>query len=707
MSESYVDEVLRSSFEKEAELTSAESEETATLKEPFGELSNQEILENIGENAYGKMTYKGKEVGHDVDSEISTESKNPVENRVIAKKFENTNSKIENAEKQSSKNTSAINEIQKSIYPQKNIILSCNNDGVGLEVDANQNCVLYQYKDSNNEIPVGTKIEKVEFLFGEKWIDIRSMAELDRVSYSLNVYKVLSWDDYSLNIFALWNPDNEIARQLLSYNIEKIKITYALPKASFYVDDTLYYYEYADLNSQIQLPEVPEKDGFTFDGWCVEGTTEKAEFPYEVNGSDVNFVAAFKATPYKATFYVDGMEFDTVNYISGDSISTDIPTKTGYEFAGWNPEIPDTMPAEDTVFDATWEAKTFDAVFMVDGEVYKTVSTLFGEQISIPLPPAKTGYTFENWSPTPNIMNAEGKVFEATWKIKQINVYFMDGDSVIQTVTANYNSNVEPIQSPTKENYTFNSWKDNDGKDVVFPLTVGENDVYLYASWVRNTITVGFHKTFSNSYDYLDFVTYNCGDPIIPPEFPVEDGFVFIGWCDASIINPDNIYQFAEAFYEINRIPQIAPNLSGAEYYPLYFKGGYIKAEPGYNETDNVWGYNPVQSLYSIFVGGEGSLNRSTENKTPWEDLAGDGTFRAWHTIIGDGITELATIPFATQQMYLPYTLKKILPSVFTESVPDIYYEGTEDEWAQIEIGENNPGISNVKIYFNQPKIII
>lgn len=723
--------------------------ETGANNEPFGIVTevtantkarhshkNAGVLDGLSDSG-GTLQYKGKPIsGVTVDSAFSGSSTNPVQNKVVKAKFDavdknisdnlngilNNASSIADLSKKVPDNTDVLNNFSYGgtlLYngrpigevPTKTIELSINDDGFALDIDSAKNCVLYQYQGVEREIPVGTKIETVQFYIDDKWIDIHAMAELDRVAYSLNLHKIFPYDDVGGNVFCLWNPTNVISNRLSSYFIDRIRITYVMPRISFYVDGNLRHVEYAELNGTVQLPDEPEKDGYTFTGWSVESSEDLVEFPYTAGGEDITFVANFRATPYTATFYADGAITDTVNHIAGESISPDIPTKTGYEFIGWEPELPDTMPAENTSYSAKWQAKTFDAVFKVDGEVYKRVPTVFGEKIAIPSAPSKTGYTFVNWTPVPGRMDREGKTFEATWKVNQVNVYFMDDTAVLQKITVNYNSQVNAIADPTKQYYTFSGWKVS-GNTANFPITVGEDDVYIRAEWIRNTIKIYFRKTFENEYyGYIDSRVYNCGDPLIPPEYPVEDGYVFVGWGDACMVNTNQLFEFDDAFFDEYRPPAIVPDSNEVgdfiEYYPLYFKGGYIEAEEGYNDTANVWGYQEYQDRYNIFVGGSGSLERNMVAWRPWYDIEKDNIMYGMWTIFGHGITEIMDVPYATFYVYLPSTIKKIHPNAFASGVSAVYYEGTEEQWAEIEIGENNPNFENMTIYFNQPKITI
>ncbi len=57
-------------------------------------------------------------------------------------------------------------------------------------------------------------------------------------------------------------------------------------------------------------------------------------------------------------------------------------TREGYSFAGWMPDL--VAVSEDATYIAQWSINTYNAIFMVDGDVYATVPTVFGESIGVP-----------------------------------------------------------------------------------------------------------------------------------------------------------------------------------------------------------------------------------------------------------------------------------------------------------------------------------
>lgn len=125
---------------------------------------------------------------------------------------------------------------------------------------------------------------------------------------------------------------------------------------------------------------------------------------------------------FSITWISDGTE-NVQSVAKGATVTTPSdPEKTGYSFKGWVPAVPDTMPAEDLSFIATWKANSCNAVFnanggaWADGSTQKIHSVDFDSKIYTPRNPVKQGYVFEGWTPEVGIMNdVNGKEFSAVW----------------------------------------------------------------------------------------------------------------------------------------------------------------------------------------------------------------------------------------------------------------------------------------------------
>lgn len=221
-----------------------------------------------------------------------------------------------------------------------------------------------------------------------------------------------------------------------------------------------------------KAPLNPTSEGYTFTGWdkALTNITE-----------DTTFNALFTLNSYSFDTYVDGVKIDSKSIPYESNIEPpDDPTKEGYTFVGWNPTIPEKMPAqnisvhaifeeiinyytvtfldqgtvidtflvtegatavapeftgtkdgytftnwdkslsnisENTTFNAVYEPNTYQALFYVDGSLYQNENYDTDETIVVPNDPVKTGHVFINWSPTiPSLMPSNNVSFTAVFE---------------------------------------------------------------------------------------------------------------------------------------------------------------------------------------------------------------------------------------------------------------------------------------------------
>lgn len=105
-------------------------------------------------------------------------------------------------------------------------------------------------------------------------------------------------------------------------------------------------------------PADPTKTGYTFGGWYTE---EACTNPYGFATPVKNVLtlyAKWTINQYTITFKPEnGDEDKTITQDYGTAVTAPAnPTRTGYTFAGWDREIPATMPAENMTVTAQWTA---------------------------------------------------------------------------------------------------------------------------------------------------------------------------------------------------------------------------------------------------------------------------------------------------------------------------------------------------------------
>ena len=106
-------------------------------------------------------------------------------------------------------------------------------------------------------------------------------------------------------------------------------------------------------NTPADQPADPTKEGYTFIGWY-KGE-EKWNFADAVTKA-MTLTAKWQLNQYTITFdTAGGSEVPSITQDYGTAITPPAaPTRTGYTFAGWNREIPTTMPAGDMTITARW-----------------------------------------------------------------------------------------------------------------------------------------------------------------------------------------------------------------------------------------------------------------------------------------------------------------------------------------------------------------
>ena len=322
------------------------------------------------------------------------------------------------------------------------------------------------------------------------------------------------------------------------------------------------------IGEKIVEPEDPELEGHTFVGWS-------PVVPETMPAHDMTFTAEFEICKYTVKWIVNGKE-TTESYDFGSKITKPAdPELDGYDFMGWSPEVPETMPAHDMTFTAVFELRKYNATLVVDGKLYKTIEYTHGQQsIDLPPVPEKEGYTgkwedytltaggvtinavytvnsytvkwvvngketaesydfgskitkpaapelegydFMGWSPeVPETMPAHDMTFTAVFEVRKHNANLVvDGKlyQIIEYTHGQQSIDLPPV--PEKKGYT-GKWED-------YTLTAGGvtiNAVYTVNSYTVKWVISG--KETTESYDF--------GSKITKPADPELEGYDFMGW---------------------------------------------------------------------------------------------------------------------------------------------------------------------------------
>ena len=112
----------------------------------------------------------------------------------------------------------------------------------------------------------------------------------------------------------------------------------------FIADEQVVYSDSLEYGSPIVIPDAPNKEGHTFEGW---GDVEET-----VPAFDVTYRANYVVNVYKVYYYVGEKLVHTEEVAYSDEIPeyVYIPENEDEEFVGWIGEVYSTMPAHDLVY---------------------------------------------------------------------------------------------------------------------------------------------------------------------------------------------------------------------------------------------------------------------------------------------------------------------------------------------------------------------
>lgn len=359
----------------------------------------------------------------------------------------------------------------------------------------------------------------------------------------------------------------------------------------------------AKYGAEITLPDSDSaaKDGFKLTGWnTAQDGSGNSYAPAasvknltETDNEEITLFAqwgtdsdADETEEYTVTYYLSETEQfgEPQSYAAGEKIELPSPpSKEGFDFAGWilgeeNGEaifIPEVMPAENIKVYASWEVKSYEISYMVDGTSYLTKTAAYGSDIALTAPedPEKEGYVFAGWFDengsnlySYSTVPANDVTFTAKW-LKNGNVVYMVGDKTYEAYEVTEGQTIPVPEDPEKFAHVFTGWS------PAVPAVMPAEDLTFTAQWeidkdfvalvIGGTVIAGgilaaiagtaitgvsiiggiiailgaasnINKTYTVTYkvDGTVYKTYKieAGEKITVPANPTKNGYVFAGW---------------------------------------------------------------------------------------------------------------------------------------------------------------------------------
>ncbi len=314
--------------------------------------------------------------------------------------------------------------------------------------------------------------------------------------------------------------------------------------------------------------DEPVKAGSEFKGWATSADATTAE--YKAGASialteSVTLYAVWEEITFTLKYDANGGEFAEGNEPAQQTGSTTYtvsdaePVRVGYTFLGWSREEAAktatykagsliTLAADQILF-AVWTKNPVTATFDYDIDKVDNYTVVYGygDTVTMPADPSKTGHTFDGWFTAP-----EGGEKVTTATITADTIYYAQWtinsyEMAWELAGGNYKDDYEPteafeyasrVTAPAAENlektgHEFKGWS--------YTPALGERgtmpacNVTATAQWSINSYKVTWDANGGNFAEDKTSVetSFEYNTKVILPDEPTREGYIFGGWFTA------------------------------------------------------------------------------------------------------------------------------------------------------------------------------
>ena len=416
------------------------------------------------------------------------------------------------------------------------------------------------------------------------------------------------------------------------FNATKQKVTFTVGEGGHLVNASAQVEFEVETDAKltdVTAPEVVAEDGYTFVGWVKDGVTYTAESlkNLTMGSEDITFNAQFTSkTASTIIFNANGGAFEDGASIkietgtAGTAFNGTVPTPTreGYNFTGWLPEIGTaiTFPAEGEtlIYTAQWTAIEYTVKYVVetpDGAPEGTTVSAapaeanYTEGTAVTLaaaPEINNGYVFAGWTASGALtgtyeagaeitMPVGNVTFTATFTApaKVIIGFNLGADDAVMTNPALAAQELKVGEKATvpevsRPGYKLAGWVSSDisfanldADATETPAAVTGKNVVYTAQWTAVESDVKFeageHGTLEGGTEF-QVATGEKLENVTAPEVKPEAGYTFLGWKSSlgGLYQADEIADIVMVAEGITFTAQYAQNKNTAIYYD--FNGG-------------------------------------------------------------------------------------------------------------------------------------
>lgn len=356
--------------------------------------------------------------------------------------------------------------------------------------------------------------------------------------------------DINVKVKAYAKQDTEVGHQYeIRYfyqNIEGDEYTLKDTKNKYSIDDSI----------------TLDKNEFELDGFTINN--DKSLLSGTNDGSLVLEIK-YDRNKYNLTFNLDGGSFAGGNIYSKEykfeapiSKPTNNPTRTDYNFTGWDKNIPETMPAEDLIIKANWVEKDKATYYVVhhtqtlnDLDIYEVkpnnieaITDYLGKNIETIAPKNIEGYTY-----SPEVTQAKGGKtsgiiesgdsfenstrFDLYYNLNEYTVTLEKGTGIksVSGAAKYYYGESFTIDADLEDGYKFINWTgDKTINDITSTLEMGNSNITLKAN--AELIEYTIHYELNSGIVSGNPEKYTVESENIVLVNPTRDGYIFTGWSE-------------------------------------------------------------------------------------------------------------------------------------------------------------------------------
>lgn len=391
----------------------------------------------------------------------------------------------------------------------------------------------YKYTRDRHQVTIhynnGNDSETKELAYGEKWEEKPYRAGYAFAGWYTDAkctkeYKA-NMPDQDLTLYAKWEAN------IVNYVVEHYQQNvqgdgYTLKESS---------HARAAVDSEV-TPEVMKYKGFE------EPKTEKVT----ISGDGQTTVKYYyKRKVHTVTFDANSGTFaaekggdDSKIVVTGrygaNITVPKAPTRTGYQFLGWDEDVEMTIPDKDLTYKAQWLKMEYTLQFKTgEGTSVSPIKGNYGDKISVPKDPTRTGYIFKYWSENgkkvdklPTTMPAESHIYTAIWEQETYQItYDLNGGSMKSgeknPTTYNVDTTVFKLKNPVRAGYTFTGWSGTQITGVSDNVSVkqGSTDNRTYkANWRENIYQITFILSGTEAKGSMAAKTVNYTENVTLPK---------------------------------------------------------------------------------------------------------------------------------------------------------------------------------------------